>query len=135
MKPTSIIALQRIVFMAKIDSLVASSEQAREGFLSTWVERLGGTWPDDSVRFGTECLGAPCQRDKVVTTVLSACRRSSWYCPSLFLKTTWIDFPPDITDMRLIATTSPLRLEVSSTVSGRNSFAETIVRPGSSSTG
>jgi hypothetical protein len=56
MKPTSIIALQRIVFMAKIDSLVASSEQAREGFLSTWVERLGGTWPDDSVRFGRNVL-------------------------------------------------------------------------------
>jgi hypothetical protein len=55
--------------------------------------------------------------------------------PSLFLKTTWIDFRPDITDMRLIATTSPLRLEVSSTVSGLNSFAETIVRPGSSLTG
>ncbi len=43
------------------------------------------------------------------------------------LKTTWIDFPPGKTNIRLIATISPLRLEVSSTVSGRNSFAETIV--------
>jgi hypothetical protein len=46
-----------------------------------------------------------------------------------------IDFRSGITDIRLIATTSPLRLEVSSTVSAFNSFAETNVRPGSSSTG
>jgi hypothetical protein len=39
-KPTSITALQTFFFIANIDSLVASIEQAREALQATWVE-----WP------------------------------------------------------------------------------------------
>src|SRR6267143_5075883 len=129
------------------DDLFARPTASHYGLTTFRLTNFAQPWQFQSLR--KMILRTPQIRFRSVWSdvLVLLANRTKWYygsfcmskvimlLPSLFLKTTWIDFRPGITDMRLITTTSPLRLEVSSTVSGLNSFAETIVRPGSSLTG